>query len=70
MGKNNRAARAARFLVQSFDVVCQTTAWNFHNWGSDDNATHNTKSFILYLYVKTGRSNQVIGHLAYFLQSG
>ena len=23
--KNNRAARAARFLVQFFDVVCQTT---------------------------------------------
>jgi len=25
MKKNNRAARAARFLVQCFDVVCQTT---------------------------------------------
>ena len=24
--KNNRAARAARFLVQFFDVVCQTTS--------------------------------------------
>ena len=25
MRKYNRAARAARFLVQCFDVVCQTT---------------------------------------------
>ena len=32
--KNNRAARAARFLVQFFDVVCQTTSWNFQIWGS------------------------------------
>ena len=42
MKKNNRAARAARaarFLVQCFDVVCQTTTWNFHIWGSDDNAS-------------------------------
>ena len=31
------AARAARFLVQFFDVVCQTT-WDFRSWGSDDNA--------------------------------
>ena len=32
MKKDNRAqaARAARFLVQCFDVVCQTTTWNFH----------------------------------------
>ena len=28
-GKNNRAARAARFLVQFFDVVCQITTWKF-----------------------------------------
>ena len=28
--KNNRAARAARFLVQFFDVVCQTTTSDFH----------------------------------------
>ena len=38
MAKNNRAARAARFLVQFFDVVCQTTTWKFHIWDSDDNA--------------------------------
>ena len=30
MKKNNRAARAARFLLQCFDVVWQTTTWNFH----------------------------------------
>ena len=28
--KNNRAARAARFLLQCFDVVCQTTTWHVH----------------------------------------
>ena len=38
MRKNNCAARAARFLVQMFDVVCQTTTWNFHIGGADDNA--------------------------------
>ena len=30
MKKNDRAARVARFLVQCFDVVCQTTTGNFH----------------------------------------
>ena len=32
MKKNNRAARAARarFFMQIFDVVRQTTTWNFH----------------------------------------
>ena len=29
MRKTNRAARAARTLVQFFDVVCQMTTWNF-----------------------------------------
>ena len=28
-GKNNRAARAARTLVEFSEVVCQTTTWNF-----------------------------------------
>ena len=35
--KNNRAARAARSLVQFFDVVCQMTTWNFHIEGFNDN---------------------------------
>ena len=30
MSKNNRAARAARLLMQFFDVAYQTTMWNFH----------------------------------------
>ena len=34
MKKNNRAARAARFLVQFFDAVCQITTWIFNIWGS------------------------------------
>ena len=28
--KNNGAARAARFLLQCFDVVCQTTTWHVY----------------------------------------
>ena len=32
MRKNNRAARAARLLVQFFHVVCQMTTWNSHIW--------------------------------------
>ena len=59
MKKNNRAARAARFLVQCLDVVCQTTTWNFHIWGSDDNGSdRSSKSFIFFLYVKTTRSKR------------
>ena len=27
MKENNRAARAARFLVQFFDVVCHSVLW-------------------------------------------
>ena len=30
MWTKNRAARAARFLVQLYDVVCQMTTWKFH----------------------------------------
>ena len=39
MKKNDRAARAARFLVQFIDVAYQTTTWNFHIWASDDNVS-------------------------------
>ena len=41
MKKYNRAARAARFLAQCFDIVCQTTTFesSFRTWGSDDNAS-------------------------------
>ena len=39
MRKDNRATRAARFLEQIFDVVCQMTTSNFHTSGSDDNAS-------------------------------
>ena len=43
MRKSNRAARAARSLVQFFYVVGQTTTSNFHTWGSDDNASPQQK---------------------------
>ena len=45
VGKNNRAVRAARFVVQVFDVVCQTKTWNFDIWGSDDNASPQQQMF-------------------------
>ena len=59
IGKNNRAARAARLLVQFFDVVCQTTAWNFHFLSS--------KSLILYLCMKPIRAKKAKVLLAYFV---
>ena len=37
--KNNRAARAARFLLQFFDVVYQMMTWNFLFSSFDDNAS-------------------------------
>ena len=37
MSKNNRAARAARTLVEFFDVVCQTTMWHLQIYGFNDN---------------------------------
>jgi len=37
-------------------------------WSSDENESHNRKSFILYLDVKTIRSNRVKQHLAHFVQ--
>ena len=43
--RNNRAARAARFLVQFVDEVCQMTTWNFHTWGSDDDASPQQYTF-------------------------
>ena len=29
IGLTSKSNRAARFLVEFFDVVCQTTTWNF-----------------------------------------
>ena len=55
--ENNRATRAARFLVQFFDVVYQTTTWNLHIWGFSNRARR-SKLFILCLYVETIRAKQ------------
>ena len=43
--KNNRAALAARFLRQFFDVVGQTSTWNFHIRGSDENSKPQQQTF-------------------------
>ena len=37
MRKNNRAARAARFLVQLFYIVCQMATWNIQISGVNGN---------------------------------
>ena len=37
MRKADRAARAARTLIEFFDVVCQMTTWNFQIYGFNDN---------------------------------
>ena len=39
MRKSNRATRAARFLPNIFDIGYQMTTWNFHFWGSADDAS-------------------------------
>ena len=48
MKKNNRAARTAHFLVECFDVVCQTTVLT-------TTRARNSKSLTLWLYMKTVR---------------
>ena len=68
MRNNNHAARAARFLVQFFDVVCQMTTWNFRTSGSYDNVS-GRKSFLLSLYMKTILEKQAKAHFTYFIQS-
>ena len=46
MRKNKRAERAARVLVQFFDIVCQMTTW-----------TQNNKFSILYIYFSGASSS-------------
>ena len=54
MMENNRAARAARTLVEFFDVVCVTTRWNFQIYAFNNNEAVN-------LSMETIRANQVKG---------
>ena len=59
--KNNRAARAARTLIQFFDVVCQMT-WNFQIKGFNDNV--NTQQQIFHsLYFLQRRFYQSISRV-------
>ena len=46
MRENNRAARAARTLVELLDVVCQKTTRNFQIYSFNGNV--NTQQQILY----------------------
>ena len=70
MRKNNRAARAERFLMQFFDVLDETTTWNFIFEILTTMRAHNRKSSILCLYMKSIFANQVKGHLAHLVQGG
>ena len=56
MKKYNRAARAARFLAQCFDVVCQTMEWRQRELAAVN------------LYMKTIRTKQAKVQFAYFVQ--
>ena len=55
----------ARFLVQCFDVVCQTTTCNFELLTKT--RARSSKSFILCLYMKTIRAKQAKVHVACFV---
>ena len=72
MKKNNRAACAARFLVQCFEVVCQTTSQReiFIFEVLTTTRARSSKLFTLCLYMKTIRAKQVKVHSAYFDQNG
>ena len=41
MMENNRAARAAHFLMEFFHVVSQTTTWSFQIYGFNNNEAVN-----------------------------
>ena len=64
--KNDRAARAARFLMQFFDLVGQATQ-TFIFEVLKTTRTHSSKSFILCVYVKTIRAKQAKVYFAYFV---
>ena len=69
MKKNNRAARAARFLVQCFDVVCQKRRREIFIFEVlTATGSRSSKSFLLCLYTKTIRDKQAKEHSAYFVQ--
>ena len=57
MRKNNRGARAGHIIVQFFVVVCEMTAWNFEIKVLTTTWTHNSKSFILYIYFNAARTS-------------
>ena len=61
MRKNNRAARVALNLLHSFDVVCQTTTWDF------DNAIPQQKSFHFLPVHKNGSFQWSVRTLRLFL---
>ena len=53
MRKNNRAARAARTLVQFLDVVCQMTRWKFPNLRFSRQREHQTVNLSFTTFTST-----------------
>ena len=68
MRKNNRAARAARFLAQSVHVVCQITTRNFIFKVLTTTRARSSTSFTLCLNMKAIRAEQGKVPVAYFTQ--
>ena len=68
MKENNHAARAARFLVQCFDVFWQTTASNFHISGSEDNASSQQQIFDSLPLHENHLAKQTKVHSSYVVQ--
>ena len=66
--KNDRGARAARFLLQCFDLVGQQRRDMFIFEVLTTTQTRSSKSFILFLCVKAIRAEQAKVHLIYFVR--
>ena len=62
MRKNNRAAPAARTLVQFFDVVCQTRTWNFQIYSINDDVNTQRKSLIISIWHHGAPTNPPVAY--------
>ena len=62
MGEKNRAARAARFLVQFFEQSAKRRCETFIFEPLATTRARSSKSFILCLYMKTVRAKQAKVH--------
>ena len=68
--RKNRAARAARFLMQFFDVVSKWRREIFIFEVLTKTRARSSKSFILCLFMKIISAKQAMVYFAYFVQCG